>query len=176
MPDRPVREVPLIELISKGVSAGLSSEKITSSAKIKIFVVDDSAAFRASLKKGLSETANIEIVGEASDAFEARDKIMASKPDVLVMDVVMPKMDGITFLKQLMKQYPIPCVMISSMARDKEALEAGAAGFIMKPKSAADNQTFYTLLSSKISFAAKNVSRSVMMPASLAGTTDRKTI
>ena len=150
----------------------MSIEKNTSASKIKIFIVDDSVAFRTSLKKGLPETGNIEIAGEAADAFEARDKIMASKPDVLVMDVVMPKMDGITFLKQLMKQYPIPCVMISSTAKEKEALDAGAAGFIMKPKSPSENQTFYTLLSSKISFAAKKAQKAVVLPSHIARTSD----
>lgn len=65
--------------------------------KIKIIIVDDSAMFRTTIKTGLATMANIEIVGEAADAFEARDKIMELRPDVLVMDVVMPKMDGLTF-------------------------------------------------------------------------------
>ncbi|MCH5192620.1 MAG: chemotaxis-specific protein-glutamate methyltransferase CheB [Oscillospiraceae bacterium] len=139
-------------------------ERMNPTSKIKIFVVDDSAAFRVSLKAGLADTSNIEVVGEAADAFEARDKIMACKPDVLVMDVIMPKMDGITFLKQLMKQYPIPCVMISGMAKEKEAIDAGAAGFLMKPKSLSENKTFYTLLSSKVAIAARKVPRVVSLP------------
>ncbi|MDE5991796.1 MAG: response regulator, partial [Oscillospiraceae bacterium] len=77
--------------------------------KVKVLIVDDSAMFRTSVIKGLESTPNIIIVGEAADAFEARDKIRELKPDVLVMDVVMPKMDGLTFLKQLMEQYPVPC-------------------------------------------------------------------
>lgn len=154
----------------------MSIEKITSPSKIKVFVVDDSAMFRASFKKGLSETANIEVVGEACDAFEARDRIMSCKPDVLVMDVVMPKMDGITFLKQLMRQYPIPCVMVSSTSREKEALEAGAAAFLLKPKNPTENQTFYTLLSSKVALAAKKVPKAVLLPASMAKTGERSII
>lgn len=145
--------------------------------KIRIFIVDDSAAFRASVKSGLAETANIEVVGEASDAFEARDKIMSRKPDVLVMDIIMPKMDGITFLKQLMKQYPIPCVMVSATAKEKEALEAGAAGFIMKPKDHSESKTFYTLLASKIAMAAKRVPKAaITLPAAIAKLAGNKNI
>lgn len=128
---------------------------MNSANKVKIFIVDDSAAFRTSLKAGLSDAANIEIVGEAADAFEARDKIMSLKPDVLIMDIIMPKMDGITFLKQLMKQYPIPCVMVSTAAKEKDALDAGAAAFVMKPKNSFENRTFFTTITTKIVLAAK---------------------
>lgn len=128
--------------------------------KIKIIIVDDSAMFRTTIKTGLATMTNIEIVGEAADAFEARDKIMELKPDVLVMDVVMPKMDGLTFLRQLMSQYPVPCVIMSGTASEKEALAAGAADFIKKPKGPAEYKTFHTLMGTKISLAAqKKVSR-----------------
>lgn len=89
-------------------------------SKVKVLVVDDSAMFRRLVISGLAAKDNIEIVGEAADAFEARDKIMELKPDVLVMDIVMPKMDGLTFLKQLMAQYPVPCVMVSGSADEKQ--------------------------------------------------------
>lgn len=128
--------------------------------KIKIIIVDDSAMFRTTIKTGLAAMTNIEIVGEAADAFEARDKIMELRPDVLVMDVVMPKMDGLTFLRQLMGQYPVPCVIMSGTASEKEALAAGAADFIKKPKGPAEYKTFYTLMGTKISLASqKKVSR-----------------
>ncbi|MCH5347986.1 MAG: chemotaxis-specific protein-glutamate methyltransferase CheB [Oscillospiraceae bacterium] len=120
-----------------------------------MFLVDDSATFRTSFKAGLSSAINIELVGEAADAFEARDKIMTLKPDVIVIDIIMPRVDGITFLKQLMKQYPVPCVMISAAAKEKEALDAGAAAFVQKPKSPSENRTFYTLLTTKIVMASK---------------------
>lgn len=122
--------------------------------KVRVLVVDDSALFRSTLVQALSSMANIEVVGEAADAFEARDKINELKPDVLVMDVVMPKLDGITFLRQLMEQYPLPCVMISGTAEEGAALEAGAADFMMKPRSNAEFKTFSTILGTKIILAA----------------------
>jgi len=123
-------------------------------SKVKVLVVDDSAMFRRLVISGLAAKDNIEIVGEAADAFEARDKIMELKPDVLVMDIVMPKMDGLTFLKQLMAQYPVPCVMVSGSADEKQALDSGAADFIAKPKSPTDQRMFASLLGTKIVLAA----------------------
>ena len=122
--------------------------------KVRVLVVDDSALFRSTLVQALSSMSNIEVVGEAADAFEARDKINELKPDVLVMDVVMPKMDGRTFLRELMEQYPLPCVMMSSTANEESALEAGAADFMMKPRSPAEFKTFSTILGTKIILAA----------------------
>ena len=122
--------------------------------KVRVLVVDDSALFRSTLVQALSSMPNIEVAGEAADAFEARDKINELKPDVLVMDVVMPKLDGITFIRQLMEQYPLPCVMISGTADEEAALEAGAADFMMKPRSPAEFKTFSTILGTKIILAA----------------------
>lgn len=122
--------------------------------KVKVLIVDDSAMFRTSVIKGLESTPNIIIVGEAADAFEARDKIRELKPDVLVMDVVMPKMDGLTFLKQLMEQYPLPCIIMSGTASEASAIEAGAAGFLKKPRLPAEYKTFSTILGTKIILAA----------------------
>ena len=110
--------------------------------------------FRATVIKGLESTPNVVIAGEAADAFEARDKINELKPDVLVMDVVMPKMDGLTFLKQLMEQYPLPCIIMSGTASEASALEAGAAGFIKKPRNPSEYKTFSTILGTKIILAA----------------------
>lgn len=126
---------------------------INNKPKVRVLVVDDSAMFRKTVVSGLSANERITIAGEAADAFEARDKIMELKPDVLVMDVVMPKMDGLTFLKQLMGQYPLPCVMISGTADEKQALAAGAADFISKPKTPADQKMFISLLGTKIVLA-----------------------
>ena len=122
--------------------------------KVKVLLVDDSTMFRTSMKSALSAKPNLEIVAEAADAFEARDKIIDLKPDVLVMDIVMPKMDGLTFLKQLMGQYPLPCILISGTDSNREAIAAGAADFILKPKTPADQQRFMTLLGTKISIAS----------------------
>lgn len=121
--------------------------------KVRVLVVDDSAMFRKSMITGLASNDKITIIGEAADAFEARDKIMELKPDVLVMDVVMPKMDGLTFLKQLMGQYPLPCVMVSGTADEKQALAAGAADFLSKPKTPADQKMFISILGTKIVLA-----------------------
>lgn len=136
-----------------------------SQKKVRVLVVDDSAMFRKAVVTALSLKDNIEIVGEAADVFEARDKIMQLKPDVLVMDVVMPKMDGLTFLKQLMGQYPVPCVMISGTADEANAIAAGAADFVAKPKSPADQKMFNTLLGTKVILAA-NKKGKLSLPSS----------
>ncbi len=122
--------------------------------KVRVLVVDDSALFRSTLVQALSSMANIEVAGEAADAFEARDKINELKPDVLVMDVVMPRMDGLTFIRQLMEQYPLPCIMISGTENEESVLEAGAADFMKKPRSSAEFKTFATILGTKIILAA----------------------
>ncbi|MDY0291837.1 MAG: chemotaxis response regulator protein-glutamate methylesterase [Desulfuromonadaceae bacterium] len=108
--------------------------------KIRVLVVDDSALIRQILTKGLSMDPQIEVVGSAIDPYVARDKIIKLRPDVLTLDVEMPRMDGVEFLRKLMPQYPIPVVMVSSLTqRGKqitiEALEAGAVDFVSKPTS-----------------------------------------
>lgn len=107
---------------------------------IKVLIVDDSATARAVLKDILTSDSTIEVVGTASDAFVARDKIVELKPDVICLDVEMPRMDGITFLKKLMHYMPLPVVMVSSLTQSGakttlEALEAGAVDFVPKPHS-----------------------------------------
>ncbi|MDM8533452.1 chemotaxis response regulator protein-glutamate methylesterase [Clostridiaceae bacterium HSG29] len=102
--------------------------------KIKVIVVDDSKLFSKFLSEKLNEDNYIEVVGIAKDPYEARDKILSLKPDVLTLDVEMPKMDGIEFLKKLLPQYPIPVIMVSSVNEKVfEALEAGAVDFVDKP-------------------------------------------
>jgi two-component system chemotaxis response regulator CheB len=110
------------------------------SKKIRVLIVDDSALVRDILSQGLAADSNIEVVGTAPDPFVARDKIVELRPDVLTLDVEMPRMDGVEFLRRLMPQYPIPVVMVSSLTqRGKEitmqALEAGAVDFVAKPTS-----------------------------------------
>ncbi|MFH1841952.1 MAG: chemotaxis response regulator protein-glutamate methylesterase [bacterium] len=107
---------------------------------IKVLVVDDSALVRGILSQGLAQDPELEVVGTAADPFQARDKIVQLKPDVLTLDVEMPRMDGVEFLRHLMPQYPLPVVMVSSLTeRGKritmEALEAGAVDFVSKPKA-----------------------------------------
>lgn len=107
---------------------------------IRVLIVDDSATARAVLSDILSSDSGIEVVGTASDAFVARDKIVELRPDVICLDVEMPRMDGITFLKKLMHYMPLPVVMVSSLTQSGakttlEALEAGAVDFVAKPHS-----------------------------------------
>lgn len=105
---------------------------------IKVLVVDDSAVVRQILKDKLSREPDIEVVGTAPDPYIARDKIMRLNPDVLVLDVEMPRMDGITFLKKLMRYRPMPVIIFSSLTPQGselalEALKAGAVEVMAKP-------------------------------------------
>ncbi|MBN2429366.1 MAG: chemotaxis response regulator protein-glutamate methylesterase [Deltaproteobacteria bacterium] len=108
--------------------------------KIRVLIIDDSALVRQILVKGLSMDPEIEVVGTAHDPYMARDKIVQLKPTVLTLDVEMPKMDGIHFLRRLMPQYPLPVVMVSSLTQrggqiTLDALDAGAIDFVTKPTS-----------------------------------------
>ncbi|MBQ3029842.1 MAG: chemotaxis response regulator protein-glutamate methylesterase [Agathobacter sp.] len=102
--------------------------------KIRVLVVEDSMFFRELLVKHLNNDPGLEVVASARDPFEARDMIVKYKPDVMTLDIEMPKMDGLEFLRKLMPQYPMPVVMISSLS-DKvfDALNAGAVDFVAKP-------------------------------------------
>ena len=102
--------------------------------KIRVLVVEDSMFFRELLVKNLNTDPALEVVASARDPFEARDMIVKYKPDVMTLDIEMPKMNGIEFLKKLMPQYPMPVVMLSSLS-DKvfDALNAGAVDFVAKP-------------------------------------------
>lgn len=109
-----------------------------SGGKVRVLIVDDSAIARDLLERGLSADPGIEVVGKAADAFAARDKIVFLSPDVLTLDVEMPRMDGIEFLKRLLPQYPVPVVIVSAVTADGsrralEALGAGAVGVVAKP-------------------------------------------
>lgn len=108
---------------------------------IKVLVVDDSILFRSLLVQSLESDPNIQVVAQVSDAYAARDAIIQYKPDVMTLDVEMPRMSGIEFLKKLMPQYPLPVVMISALD-DKvfDALEAGAVDFIHKPSNMTRSQ------------------------------------
>ncbi len=110
--------------------------------KIRVLIVDDSASVRQALAKVLTEEGDIEIIGAAGDPFMAAKKLQEDVPDVITLDVEMPKMDGITFLRKLMSQHPIPVVMCSSLTEAgsetlMQAMEAGAVDVILKPKIAA---------------------------------------
>ncbi|MBD1401590.1 protein-glutamate methylesterase/protein-glutamine glutaminase [Pelovirga terrestris] len=108
--------------------------------KVRVLIVDDSALVRNILSQGLALDPAIEVVGTASDPYIARDRILELEPDVLTLDVEMPRMDGVAFLRKLMPQYPIPVVMVSSLTQrgkqiTMEALDAGAVDFVAKPTS-----------------------------------------
>ncbi len=107
---------------------------------IRVLIVDDSATARAVLTEILASDPMIEVVGTASDAYIARDKIVELRPDIICLDVEMPRMDGITFLKRLMHYMPLPVIMVSSLTQagaktTLDALEAGAVDFVPKPHS-----------------------------------------
>jgi len=108
-------------------------------ARVRVLIVDDSALVRRILTEVLSADPAIEVVGTASDAYVAREKIKQLNPDVLTLDVEMPKMDGVTFLRNLMRLRPMPVVMVSSLTEHGaevtlDALAVGAVDYLPKPK------------------------------------------
>jgi two-component system chemotaxis response regulator CheB len=110
----------------------------TSQSRVRVLIVDDSALMRQLLSSCLAADPQIEVVGAAADPLEARDMIKALNPDVVTLDVEMPKMDGVTFLRKIMTLRPMPVVMISTLTQagaevTLEALEIGAVDFIAKP-------------------------------------------
>ncbi len=112
-------------------------------AKVKVLVVDDSPLMRQMLTSILSSDPDIEVVGQAADAYQARELIKALNPDVLTLDIEMPGMNGIQFLSNLMRLRPMPVVMVSALTSEGssatlDALELGAVDFIEKPKVKTD--------------------------------------
>jgi len=106
--------------------------------QIKVLIVDDSAIVRKIFSQELSKHKDIVVVGTAPDPFVARDKIVSLRPDVITLDIEMPRMDGISFLRKLMKYYPIPTIIVSSLTPANsemalEALEFGAVEVLAKP-------------------------------------------
>jgi len=131
--------------------------------KIKVLVVDDSSVIRNIIKDALSDAKNIVVIGEAEDPLVARDLIKKHSPDVITLDVEMPKMDGITFLENLMRLRPMPVIMLSTLTTKGadttlRALELGAVDFIAKPsveKLLATTHSFKQVLTEKIELACK---------------------
>jgi two-component system chemotaxis response regulator CheB len=106
--------------------------------RTRVLIIDDSAIVRKILSEALSAEPDLEVVGTAPDPFVARDKILALKPDVLTLDIEMPRMDGLTFLRKLMHFHPLPAVVISSLAQTScqsaiQAMELGAVDVLAKP-------------------------------------------
>jgi two-component system chemotaxis response regulator CheB len=127
---------------------------------IRVLVVDDSAVVRKVFAEELSREDGIEVVGTAPDPYVARDKIVRLKPDVLTLDIEMPRMDGLTFLKKLMQYYPLPVIIVSSLTKrgSKLALEAlnlGALEVIAKPSASYSVGDMSVQLADKIRAVAK---------------------
>lgn len=124
--------------------------------KIRVLVVDDSLLFREVIKNGLNKDLGIEVVGTASDPYMARDKIIELEPDVMTLDIELPKMNGIEFLKRLMPQHPIPIVVVSSVNKNVfDALNNGAVDFITKPERNTDSFINELIVKIKIASTSK---------------------
>lgn len=125
--------------------------------KIRVLIVDDSIFFREVMTKGISLDDSIEVVATASDPFDARDKILKYKPDVMTCDVEMPKMNGIEFIRRLLPQYPLPIIVVSAVSGVVfDALRAGAIDYVGKPdfKSVNSVENFINEMISKIKIAS----------------------
>jgi two-component system, chemotaxis family, protein-glutamate methylesterase/glutaminase len=143
--------------------------------RIRVLIIDDSALVRRILSELLSADDEMEVVGTAGDAYIARDKIKQCDPDVLTLDVEMPKMDGVTFLRNLMRLRPMPVVMVSSLTEHGaeitlDALAVGAVDYLPKPKIdvAATLGDYAEELRAKIKAAAKARVRQYSGPATSA--------
>jgi len=130
--------------------------------KIKVLVVDDSAVVRRELTRIINKEYDMEVVGTAIDPYIARDKIISTKPDVITLDVEMPRMDGITFLRKLMTYHPVPVIMLSALTQQGaettfQALEYGAVEVLGKPEKDGSYTVgeMDTILADKIRAASK---------------------
>ncbi len=102
--------------------------------QIKVLVVEDSLVFRELLVANLNKDPAIQVVATATDPYEARDKIIRFKPDVMTLDIELPKMSGLEFLRKLMPQYPMPVIVLSALSEKVfDAMQAGAVDFVAKP-------------------------------------------
>ncbi len=125
--------------------------------KIRVLVVDDSRFARTFIANEIAKDAAIEVVGTAGDPYEANEKILELNPDVMTLDVEMPRMNGIEFLKKLMPQHPLPVLVVSSVNGIVfDALQAGAVDFVSKPAEGSDitRGTFISELIVKIKIAS----------------------
>ncbi len=128
--------------------------------KIRVLVVDDSAVVRKVFSEELGREGDIEVVGTAPDPYVARDKIVKLKPDVVTLDIEMPRMDGITFLKKLMRYFPLPVIIVSSLTEAggglaMEAMDIGAVDVICKPGASYSVGDMSVQLADKIRAAAR---------------------
>jgi two-component system, chemotaxis family, protein-glutamate methylesterase/glutaminase len=131
-----------------------------SAPPIRVAVVDDSLLMRRLIAAALSEAPDIAVVGTACDAREARDLIRTANPDVVTLDVAMPGMSGIDFLRKIMELRPTPVIMVSNLTAEGaelsvNALQIGAIDVVQKPQGPDDRQSFATTLQSKVRLAAQ---------------------
>ena len=129
-------------------------------AKIRVLIVDDSAVVRKVFQEELAKELDIEVVGVAPDPYVARDQIVALKPDVITLDIEMPRMDGVTFLRKLMRHFPLPVIIVSSLTQAGsaialEAMECGAVEVMAKPGAAYSVGEMGAQLANKIRAAAR---------------------
>jgi two-component system chemotaxis response regulator CheB len=127
---------------------------------IKVLIVDDSAIVREVFTRELGSAEGIEVAGTAPDPYVARDKILQLHPDVVLLDIEMPRMDGLTFLKRLMKHYPLPVIIVSSLTPKGgelaiDAMNAGAVDVMCKPGSSFSVSNMSQALAQKIRAAAR---------------------
>ncbi len=128
--------------------------------RIRVLIVDDSAIVRKIFSEELSKYPDIEVIGVAPDPYVARDKIVSLRPDVITLDIEMPRMDGLTFLKKLMKYYPLPTIIVSSLTSQGgkltlEAMDIGAVDVIAKPGSSYSVGDMSAQLAEKIRAASR---------------------
>ncbi len=124
-------------------------------SKIRVLVVDDSILARKVITDGLAEYPNIEVIGCAINAIDAKNKVKRLNPDVMTCDVQMPGMSGLDFLRQLMPEHPLPVVLVSSLNLGVfDALHAGAVDFVRKPDGKQSNEAFVASLAQKIMVAS----------------------
>jgi two-component system chemotaxis response regulator CheB len=149
--------------------------------RLKVLIVDDSALMRQLLTQILGSDPDLEVVGTAGDPFVAREKIKSMNPDVLTLDIEMPRMDGLTFLEKLMRGHPMPVIMISSLT-DKgadttlRALSLGAIDFVSKPKLDVTNGTIELAeeILAKVKMAARVKVRQLSAAAQPTAVSERK--
>src|SRR6185436_15031349 len=149
----------------------------STSHKIRVLVVDDSALARRAISDALALDPDIEVVGTASDPYAARDEILALQPDVITLDIEMPRMDGLSFLRILQKHHPLPVVIISSLSQAGskvalEALEAGAVDVLGKPTSSWSIGHLTEELAERVKGAA-SARRRIAPATATAGTVNR---
>ncbi len=145
-------------------AAAPAASRPVAGRKIKVLIVDDSAIVRNLLAKAMADEADIQVIGQAKDAFEAREMLLELGPDVVTLDIIMPKMDGVTFLKKLMVYFPLPVIICSTIAKSGSQAELrsdkiGAVDVIDKESLNLYNglDTVKKVLIPKIRTAAKTV-------------------